>query len=157
MDLFISCFAVFPTKAYVPRLRPADGWKFIFAVRIKRLVFCLLAYVIRVFFCCCCFIYLLIFFAFKGKATEFIVQGRWCGKLECSFLFKLNEVRVLAVRSICHLAPRYYGHPLVRNVAERSLSLPCAKRLSTFMSIRWRNHSQLGGQQVTPTPSQWND
>ena len=61
----VYLFSVFPTKAYVPRLRlrlkTPDGWKFIFAVKpandrsptfaMKRLVICLFAYLWSVFFC----------------------------------------------------------------------------------------------------------
>ena len=107
----VYLFSVFPTKAYVPRLRlrlrPADGWKFIFAVKpvnviidrhlcdeaISHLPVCLP--VIRVFF----------FFAFKERqanlaATNPSYNGNHAVSWNFSFLLKLNEARVFVVRSI---------------------------------------------------------
>ena len=106
----VYLFSVFPTKAYVPRLRlrlrPADGWKFIFAVKpvnviidrhlcdeaISHLPVCLP--VIRVFF-----------LAFKERqanlaATNPSYNGNDVVSWNFSFLLKLNEARVFTVRSI---------------------------------------------------------
>ena len=116
----VYLFSVFPTKAYVPRLRlrlrPADGRKFIFAVKPANVIIDrhLLRWSDQSFVCLLtcdpCF-----FLAFKERqanlaATNPSYNGNDAVSWNFSFLLKLNEARVFAVRSIfvaCCLAITY--------------------------------------------------
>ena len=108
--VLVYLFSVFPTKAYVPRLRlrPADGWKFIFAMKPANVIIDrhLLRWSDQSFVCLLtcdpCFVF---FFAFKERqanlaATNPSYNGNDVVSWNFSFLLKLNEARVFTVRSI---------------------------------------------------------